>query len=79
MVLAAVVGGIGKEDLANLLTFLDLSHPRVMRRVTMPCIKDDIEGFEEEIKMILKENHQKWDKRRATIGISERGTDYYEV
>eukprot|EP00957_Ditylum_brightwellii_P190291 14485195-Ditylum_brightwellii.AAC.1 len=68
MVLSAIVMGVGGEDITNLVTFLDIPHPKGMGRVSMPHIKDDIgekiqdmahscfaEGLEEEIRLTLEE------------------------
>eukprot|EP00957_Ditylum_brightwellii_P073994 5623064-Ditylum_brightwellii.AAC.1 len=42
MVLAVIVMGVGGEEITNLVTFLDLQHPKGMGRVAMPHIEDDI-------------------------------------
>eukprot|EP00957_Ditylum_brightwellii_P099383 7570460-Ditylum_brightwellii.AAC.1 len=42
MVLSAIMMGVEGKDIANLVTFLDIPHTKGIRRVYMPCIKDDI-------------------------------------
>eukprot|EP00957_Ditylum_brightwellii_P124848 9516569-Ditylum_brightwellii.AAC.1 len=69
---------VGEEDLVNIVTFFDGPHPKGMRRVSMPCIKDDMrekiqdlacvylaEGLVEKIRLTLEEKHKEWEDRRG--------------